>query len=144
VPYSGGLIAGLGWHAALFVLAATVALVIPLAAGLAGRMAQAHEHHQTAREAFGEAMRQRSFHCLFFSYFVCGVHTAFMALHLPSYVQDTGLPLAVGMASLALIGLGNVFGSYASGWLGDRVSKKWLLTWIYGLRSLVIVALLVL
>ena len=143
VPYGQALISGIGWYTALFVLAATVALIIPLSMGLAGRIAGAgHASDQTASEAFGEALGQRSFHFLFWSYFVCGAHTAFIALHLPSYVQDSGLSPAVGMTSLALIGFGNVFGSYGAGWLGGRVSKKWLLTWIYGLRSLLIVVLL--
>lgn len=144
VPYGGALIAGLGWYAALFILAATAALIIPLAAGLSGRMPEAHGHAQTAREAFGEALGHPAFHFLFWSYFVCGVHTAFMMLHLPSYVQDTGLTLSVGMTALALIGFGNVIGSYGAGWLGGHMSKKWLLTWIYGARSLLIVALLLL
>ena len=65
-----------------------------------------------------------------------------MALHLPSYVQDAGLSLTVGMTALALIGFGNIFGSYGAGWLGQRASKKWLLTWIYGLRALLIVFLM--
>jgi len=143
VPYGQGLISGLGWYAALVTLAATVALIIPLAAGLSGRVAHAqHGAHQSASEAFGEAFGQRSFHFLFWSYFVCGAHTAFIALHLPSYVQDAGLSPAVGMTALALIGFGNIFGSYGSGWLGQKLSKKWLLTWIYGLRSLLILVLL--
>ena len=143
VPYGGALIAGLGWYAALFAVAATAALIIPLAAGLAGRVVHAHAHHQTAREALEEALAEKSFHFLFWSYFVCGVHTAFMGLHIPSYVQDLGQPLTVGMTTLALVGFGNVFGSYGAGWLGGRVSKKWLLTWIYGIRSLLILVLMV-
>jgi len=144
VPYGQALISGIGWYGALFVLAATAALIIPLAAGLSGR----HVHGgasstQTVREALGEAVSLRTFHFLFWSYFVCGVHTAFIALHLPSYVQDNGMSPAVGMTALALIGLANVFGSYGAGWLGARVSKKWILTWIYGLRSVLIVLLLV-
>ena len=142
VPYGATLISGIGWYASLFVLAASVALVIPLAAGLAGRIVHAHTAHQTAREAFGEALAQRSFHYLFWSYFVCGVHTAFMALHLPSYVQDAGMSLAVGMVALALIGFGNVFGSFGAGWLGGRTSKKWLLTGIYAVRAVLILFLM--
>ena len=143
VPYGQMLISGLGWYVALMTLACTAALIIPLAAGLAGRVVQTHAGaHQSASQAFGEAFGQRSFHFLFWSYFVCGAHTAFIALHLPSYVQDAGLSPAVGMTALALIGFGNIFGSYGSGWLGQRLSKKWILTWIYGLRSLLIMALL--
>lgn len=142
VPFGATVISGLGWYAALFAMAATVALVIPLAAGLAGRIVHAQGAGQGAREAFEEAFGQRSFHFLFWSYFVCGVHTAFMALHLPSYVQDAGLSLAVGMTALALIGFGNIFGSFGAGWLGGRASKKWLLTWIYGLRAVLILFLM--
>ena len=144
VPYGQAVISGIGWYAALFVMAATAALIIPLAAGLAGKHVHGGAHStQTVRQAFSEAMSLRTFHYLFWSYFVCGVHTAFIALHLPSYVQDNGMSAAVGMTALALIGLANVFGSYGAGWLGGRVSKKWLLTWIYALRSVLIVVLLV-
>jgi MFS family permease len=143
VPFGQALISGLGWYAALFILAAMVALIVPLAAGLAGRnLAVSHGVPQSASQAFGEAFGEKTFHFLFWSYFVCGVHTAFIALHLPSYVQDAGLSPAVGMTALALIGLGNVFGSFGAGWLGGRVSKKWILTWIYGLRSILIFTLL--
>jgi predicted MFS family arabinose efflux permease len=144
VPYGQALISGIGWFNALLVLAFTAALIVPLSAGLAGKIAErgGQSAKQTANEAFNEAFGQRTFHYLFWSYFVCGVHTAFIALHLPSYVQDAGLSPAVGMTSLALIGFGNIFGSYGSGWLGQKLSKKWILTWIYGLRSLLIVVLL--
>jgi predicted MFS family arabinose efflux permease len=144
VPYGATLISGVGWYAALLLLAATAALIIPLSAGLAGRIVTLHGTKQTASEAFGEAFGERTFHFLFWSYFVCGVHTAFMALHLPSYVQDAGMSITVGMTALALIGFGNVFGSYGSGWLGARYSKKWLLTWIYGLRAVLILLLMLL
>jgi predicted MFS family arabinose efflux permease len=143
VPYGASLISGIGWYGALFVLAATAALIIPLAAGLSGRIVHRQASQQTAREAFGEAFGERSFHFLFWSYFVCGAQTAFMVLHLPSYVQDAGMSLTVGMTALALIGFGNVFGSYGAGWLGGRASKKWLLTGIYGLRALLILWLMV-
>jgi predicted MFS family arabinose efflux permease len=119
-----------------------VSLIVPLAAGLAGRHGAANPSDQSAMDAFGEALSHRTFHYLFWSYFVCGAHTAFIALHLPSYVQDAGLSAAVGMTALALIGFGNIFGSYGAGYLGGKVSKKWILTWIYGLRSLLIVLLL--
>ena len=142
VPYGQALITGLGWYGALFVLAATVAVIVPLAAGLAGRHLQGHHSSQSAAQAFGEAVTQKSFHYLFWSYFVCGVQTLFIGLHLPSYVQDQGMSATVGMTALALVGFGNIFGSFGAGWLGARVSKKWILTWIYALRSLMILVLL--
>jgi predicted MFS family arabinose efflux permease len=144
VPYGATLISTFGWYVALFVLACTVALVMPLAAGLAGKVASHAGPPQTARQAFREAVGAPTFHFLFWSYFVCGVHTAFIALHLPSYVQDAGMSALVGMTALALIGLGNVFGSYAAGWLGGRISKKWILTSIYAARSALILLLMLL
>ena len=142
VPIGASLIGGFGWYSALLMLALMAALIVPLAAGLAGRHATAQTHAQTASEAIGEAITEKSFHFLFWSYFVCGVHTAFIALHLPSYVQDSGLTPLVGVTALALIGLGNVFGSYGAGWLGQRASKKWLLTGIYAGRAVLILALM--
>ena len=143
VPVGASLIAATGWYTALLMLAVMASLIVPLAAGLAGRHAGAGPGHaQTVSQAIGEAVTQKSFHYLFWSYFVCGVHTAFIALHLPSYVQDSGLTPMVGMTALALIGLGNVFGSYGAGWLGQRASKKWLLTGIYGGRAVLILALM--
>src|SRR5258708_5888428 len=132
VPYGQALISGIGWYTALFVLAATAALIIPLAAGLAGRLTSHGQHStQTASEAFSEAVTQRTFHYLFWSYFVCGAHTAFIPLHLPSYVHDSRLSPAVGMPALALIGFGNVFGSYGAGWLGGPPSQKTLPTSVF-------------
>ena len=48
------------------------------------------------------------------------------------------------MTALALIGLFNIFGTYVAGQLGARFTKKYLLSGIYTLRSIVIVIFLVL
>lgn len=146
VPIGQGMIVGLGWYHALFALALVSALIVPLAWWMvknytpyqssASRAADAST--QTIRAALGEAMSERTFHFLFWSYFVCGVHTTFIGLHLPSYVIDKGFSMTIGMTALALIGFGNIFGSYGAGWLGGFVSKKWLLTAIYMARSVII------
>jgi MFS family permease len=94
----------------------------------------------------GEALREvaghRTFHYIFWGYFTCGFHTAFITLHLPQYVLDIGMPLTVGVTAVALIGLFNVFGTFTAGVLGGRHSKKNLLGWIYLLRAFVILAFL--
>src|SRR5258708_17580377 len=62
VPYGQALISGIGWYTALFVLAATAALIIPLAAGLAGRLTSHRQHSpQPAPEAVGAAVWHRPF-----------------------------------------------------------------------------------
>jgi predicted MFS family arabinose efflux permease len=71
-------------------------------------------------------------------YFVCGFQVVFIGVHMPSYLKDHGLSPQVASYSLALIGLFNVFGTYASGVLGQRLQKKHILAFIYLARALVI------
>ncbi|WP_223428948.1 MFS transporter [Tateyamaria pelophila] len=76
--------------------------------------------------------------CLFFGFFVCGFHVAFIGTHLPAYIADLGLPIIVGGWSLALIGLFNIAGSFLAGWSGENFSKKNMLVGIYLSRAVVI------
>jgi MFS family permease len=138
LPIGQGLIDGMGWQQALVMHALIAALIVPLAFGLAGRNASPAQGAQSLGAAIGEAGRDRSFHLLFWGYFVCGFQVVFIALHLPPYVVDKGLPANVGVTALALVGLFNVIGSLASGWLGGRYRKKYLLSAIYAARSVVI------
>lgn len=138
LPIGQGLIDGMGWQTALVMHALIAALIVPLAAGLAGRNTAPAHGAQSLGQAIGEAGRDRSFHLLFWGYFVCGFQVVFIALHLPPYVVDKGLPANVGVTALALVGLFNVVGSFASGWLGGRYAKKYLLSGIYAARSIVI------
>lgn len=75
-------------------------------------------------------------------FFVCGFQVVFIGVHLPAYLVDQHLPATVGTTVLALVGLFNVFGTYIAGWLGGRLAKPRLLTVLYLLRALVILAFL--
>jgi predicted MFS family arabinose efflux permease len=57
---------------------------------------------------------------------------------MPSYLKDQGLAPSVASYSLALIGLFNVFGTYAAGVLGQRMQKKNILAFIYLTRAVII------
>ncbi|MDX9886206.1 MFS transporter [Thauera sp.] len=142
LPVGQGLISMVGWQDALLWLALGIALIIPLAAAVTGTSDRSAGVQQSMRQALGEAMRTPSFHYLFWSFFVCGFQTAFIMLHLPAFVVDSGMSANIGMTAVALIGLFNIFGSFLSGWLGGCYSKKWLLAWIYALRIVAILALL--
>ena len=142
LPVGQGLISMVGWQDALLWLALGIALIIPLAAAVTGTSDRTAGVNQSLREALTEAMRTPSFHYLFWSFFVCGFQTAFIMLHLPAFVVDGGLSANIGMTAVAMIGLFNTFGSFLSGWLGGLYSKKWLLAWIYALRIVAILALL--
>jgi hypothetical protein len=87
------------------------------------------------REAFGYP----SFRLLMAGYFVCGFQVVFIGVHMPSYLKDQGLTPEVATTALALIGLFNVFGTYAAGALGQRLAKRHILAAIYLLRAVAIV-----
>ncbi len=141
VPIEGGLIGSIGWQNALFVLGALALVIVPLAFGLREpRRAAAATVQQSVPAAIREAIGDRNFGLLTAGYFVCGFQLAFIGVHMPSYLKDHGLTPGVATTALALIGLFNVFGTYVAGSLGGRVPKKYLLSAIYALRSLAIVA----
>jgi MFS family permease len=141
LPVTQVLIAGYGWHTALFALAGLVALVIPLAVPLAGKPSAGAGAPQSMGEALHEALREKGFHLLFWGYFVCGFHIAMLTVHLPAFVTDQGLRPEHGMTALALIGLFNILGTLSAGWLGGRFSKKYLLSAIYTIRGFLIAML---
>jgi len=139
LPIAGQLIQRIGWQDALLVHAAIAALIVVLALGVrAENDAHAARGEVRLGQALRDAMGDRNFHLLFWGYFVCGLQVVFIALHLPSYLMDKGMSVNVGANAVALIGLFNIVGSFASGALGQRYSKKWLLAAIYVVRSIVI------
>jgi len=142
IPASQVLISKLGWHGALLGLAAIAVLLLPLSSALAGKPAAAPgAAQQSLGESLREALGEKGFHLLFWGYFVCGFHIGMLTMHLPSFVTDSGLKPEHGMTALALIGLFNVIGTFSAGWLGGRVSKKYLLSAIYSIRVLFIALL---
>lgn len=143
VPAGQMLIAELDWTGALWALSLLVAVGIPLAAFLTGRPEQTRSH-QSLSSAVRQALAHKSFHFLFWSYAVCGFHTAFITLHLPAFLMDAGLTATHGATAIALIGLFNVAGCYYAGKLGERYSKKVLLALTYFLRAFGILFLLAL
>ena len=139
LPVGQMLISTYGWQSALVLLACGVGLIAPMAYALAdGYRPAATSGGQSVAQALREAGGERSFHYLFWGYFVCGFQTAFIMLHLPVFLVDAGFSANVGMTAVALIGLFNVFGSFLFGWWGGFYSKKNLLALIYGLRAVAI------
>jgi MFS family permease len=142
VPLESWLIGSFGWQGALFVLGCAALAIIPLSLGLREPPAVAAlgAYKQSVGAALREAFAYPSFRWLMLGYFVCGFQVVFIGVHLPSYLKDKGLGPDVAITALALIGLFNVFGTYAAGALGQRVPKRYILSAIYGLRAVGIVA----
>ena len=146
LPLTQYLLTHIGWYGALLTLAGVSLLMVPLAAAMVERNLGAHAHlfKQSAGEAMREALGHRGYVLLTLGFFVCGFQVVFIGVHLPSYLLDKGLPANVGVTALALIGLFNIVGTYTAGWLGGRISKKYILSAIYFGRTVVIALFLLL
>jgi predicted MFS family arabinose efflux permease len=145
MPLSLELISTFGWFETLLVFSALVALIMPLSRGLLetpDHSQGAGAHSQTIGSALREALSDRSYLLLSLAYFVCGFQVVFIGVHLPAYLKDANMPLHVAPIALGLIGLFNIFGSYASGVLGGKLPQRYVLASIYLLRSLAIIAFL--
>ena len=66
------------------------------------------------------------------------LQVVFFGVHLPSYLADNKMAPHVAVTALMLIGLFNIVGTYATGWLGSRMPKRFILSAIYFGRSIVI------
>ena len=137
-----------GWQAALVIFAVTVCAILPLSLALATPKAEAAKRAQAAaqpapqslRHALGEAFAHRSYVFLVLGFFTCGFQIAFITVHLPSYLIDRGLSASIGGWTIGTVGLFNIIGSITSGWLCDRMPKRYLLSLIYFLRAAAILA----
>ncbi len=141
VPTEGFLISTLGWQTALLVLGGAVLLIVPMALGLRENGFDGGvpaKRDQSIGQALREALKYPSFQMLMAGYFVCGFQVVFIGVHMPSYLKDKGLSPQVAGYALALIGLFNVFGTYAAGVLGQRMAKRKILATIYFSRAIVI------
>jgi len=137
-----------GWRIALgaFFLISLFMLPTAFIAGRAGRLpnSTAADKDLTLVGALGEARRHSGYVIMSLAFFVCGLQLVFLTTHLPSYLALCGMDPMLGAQALAVIGLFNVIGSWAFGWLGEIYSKRMLLGSIYITRSLVMAAYFVL
>ncbi len=144
LPISHVLIANIGWMISLIVLAAAAAAIAPLAYGLSRKAAPTRAMPAISlRAAFAEACGHRGFWLLTAGFFVCGFHLAFVAVHLPAYVADQGLPSWLAASALTLVGLFNIIGTYGCGVLGQRFPKKSVLSLLYLLRALIFLVFII-
>jgi MFS family permease len=148
-PLSVALIDQFGWQNTLLIFGAMLLTMLPLSLALAappdapGSAARAVPR-QSLTQALAEALRHRSFVLLVIGYFTCGFQLFFVTVHLPAYLVDRGLDASIGGWTLAVIGMFNIIGSIASGWLSGLMPKRYLLSAIYFSRSIAILVFILL
>lgn len=83
-----------------------------------------------------------TFWLLFGTFMVCGLTTnGLVGTHLIAYCGDRGIAPVQAAGLLSLMGLFDLVGTTASGWLTDRYDPKKLLFFYYGFRGLSLIAL---
>jgi predicted MFS family arabinose efflux permease len=142
-PLAQTVIASDGWQMTLFAFVGLTAAMLPaaLVGGRADRIPSVGPTggpQQTLGEALREARGHSGYVVMAGAFFVCGLQLVFLTTHLPTYLAICGIDPMVGAQALATIGAFNVVGSWLFGWLGDRYPKRYLLGFIYLLRSAMI------
>ncbi len=83
-----------------------------------------------------------TFWLMFGTFFVCGLTTnGLVGTHLIAYCGDHGLAPVAAAGLLSTMGVFDLVGTTASGWLTDRYDPRRLLMIYYGLRGLSLIAL---
>jgi predicted MFS family arabinose efflux permease len=86
--------------------------------------------------------RSPTFWLLFGTFFVCGLTTnGLVGTHLIAYCGDHGIAPVAAAGLLSMMGLFDLVGTTASGWLTDRYDPRRLLFMYYALRGLSLLAL---
>ena len=146
IPVAREFLVAYGWQTALILMALGALSMILFSPVFRGdskvNVTIDNEPKQNLKEALNEASKHIHYWLLIAGFFVCGFQLAFITVHMPSYLADKGFDSSVAAISLSIIGLCNIIGSLVSGHLSGIYSKKWILTYIYAARSIVIVLFL--
>ena len=155
LPLVASVIERQGWRFGILIVASPVALMIPIVfallreqpadlgipayggtAGAAPTLAPANPA-RVAIAALADGLRSRDFWLLTLTFVICGASTnGLVGTHLIPAAHDHGIPEVRAAGLLAIMGIFDLAGTTASGWLSDRWDSRRLLAWYYGLRGL--------
>jgi sugar phosphate permease len=153
LPLLASVVEGHGWRAAALLVAGAALIVFavvlvfmrdrPEDLGLRPYGHGADPNAPAVRAALAPfaalrmAIRSRAFWVLAGTFFVCGASTnGLIGTHLIAACHDYGIPQMRSAQLLALMGIFDIIGTTASGWLTDRYSSRHLLFGYYTLRGL--------
>jgi predicted MFS family arabinose efflux permease len=160
LPMLASLAVGQGWRSVSLVVAAATLALIPLVALLLRDrpadlgLPRYGEDAVTPTPVLTEnpavralrglrtGLRSRDFWLLAGTFFICGASTnGLIGTHLIPACIDHGIAEVTAAGLLALMGICDLIGTTASGWLTDRFDSRKLLAWYYGLRGLSLIFL---
>ncbi|HEY0984236.1 MULTISPECIES: MFS transporter [unclassified Schlesneria] len=168
LPIMAWIIKQSGWRPAVLLIAGTMALLIPLlmllfkerpsevgllpvgdflsettsAEAAGSSTVRVSNPVQEAIAALRDGFRSRNFWLLAGSFYVCGASTnGLVGTHLIPACLDVGMPEVRAAGLLAMMGIFDLVGTTASGWMSDRMDNRVLLSWYYGLRGLSLIFL---
>ncbi len=157
LPMLARIVEHSGWRYATYTVAFASALVFvvvlllmrnrPADMGLLpyGAKSEPETAPQPARkplQALFWAARSREFWILAGTFFICGASTnGLIGTHLIPACMDHGIPEITAAGLLAVMGIFDMAGTTASGWLTDRFNSRYLLFWYYALRGLALLFL---
>ena len=110
------------------------------------------ELEESLGDLLTRAIKDPNYIMIFLGFFSCGYQLSFVTAHFPAMVTEmcgailpgtllhnSGITTtsALGALALSLVGLANIFGTLAAGYLGNFYQKKYLLSLIYLGRTLI-------
>ncbi len=155
-PLAAWLLEAMPWHSVFLIFAAAILctlLALPLMRAPAA--VSKEELEDSMGRILGKAFRDPSFSLIALGFFSCGYQLGFVTAHFPALVTEMcgaidptgtlaslgiGTTSALGAVSISLIGLANIAGTLAAGYLGKKHSKKYLLAGVYLGRTLIAAA----
>src|SRR5688572_24901244 len=150
LPLLARLVAGSGWRSATLLVAGAAAAVFVIVAifmrdrpedlGLLpygrGPGSPPPLRPMAPLAALAHASRTRAFWVLAGTFFVCGASTnGLIGTHLIAACHDYGIHEVDSARLLAMMGIFDIVGTTASGWLTDRYPSRYLLFGYYSLRG---------
>ena len=156
LPFIAILVENAGWQQASLLVAAGALIVVPLVllflrnhpADLGvtpygapeGYVREAPRAGNAARRALttlAKASRVRTFWALVAGFAICGATTnGLIGTHFIPSAHDHGMPETTAAGLLALVGVFDIVGTIASGWLTDKINPRILLAVYYAGRGL--------
>ncbi|MEK9840142.1 MAG: MFS transporter [Paracoccaceae bacterium] len=152
-PLAEWLLMDLSWHLVFLIfsiLILSTLLFLPLME--ADTSVSKKELEESLGDLLTRAIKDPNYIMIFLGFFSCGYQLSFVTAHFPAMVTEMcgailpgtllhniGITTtsALGALALSLVGLANIFGTLAAGYLGNFYQKKYLLSLIYLGRTLI-------